>query len=89
MGFGGRGGGEGSSRPDEGGSEGKKVKLSADDVLRIVAQHRKQVLNNPHWKKEDPATAGQALQGATQGAQSHQGAQVRDGPWSHRVVRGG
>ena len=52
MGFGGRGGGEGSSRPDEGGSkEKKKVKLSADDVLRIVAQHRKQVSNNPNWKK--------------------------------------
>ena len=52
MGLGGRGGGEGSSRPDEGGSkEKKKVKLSADDVLRIVAQHRKQVSNNPNWKK--------------------------------------
>ena len=52
MGHGGRGGGEGSSRPDEGGSkEKKKVKLSADDVLRIVAQHRKQVSNNPNWKK--------------------------------------
>jgi len=51
MGFGGRGGGEGSSRPDEGGSKGKKAKLSADDIHRIVAQHRKQVTNNPNWKK--------------------------------------
>ena len=53
MGFGGRGGrGEASRSDDEGGSkERKKVKLSADDVLRIVAQHRKQVSNNPNWKK--------------------------------------
>jgi len=52
MGFGGgRGGGEGSSRPDEGGSKGKKAKLSADDIHRIVALHRKQVTNNPNWKK--------------------------------------
>lgn len=51
MGFGGRGGGEGSSRPDEGGSKGKKNKLSADDILRIVAQHRKQVAMNPNPKK--------------------------------------
>ena len=55
MGFGGRGGrGEASESrsDDEGGSkERKKVKLSADDVLRIVAQHRKQVSNNPNWKK--------------------------------------
>ena len=53
MGFGGRGGrGEASRSDDEGGSkEKKKVKLSADDVLRIVAQHRKQVSNNPNWKK--------------------------------------
>ena len=57
MGFGGRGGrGEASRSDDEGGSkEKKKVKLSADDVLRIVAQHRKQVTvtvsNNPNWKK--------------------------------------
>ena len=43
---------EEGARPDEGGSkEKKKVKLSADDVLRIVAQHRKQVSNNPNWKK--------------------------------------
>ncbi len=51
MGFGGRGGGEGSSRPDEGGSKGKKARLSADDIHRIVAQHRKQVMHNPNWKK--------------------------------------
>ena len=53
MGFGGLGGrGEASRSDDEGGSkERKKVKLSADDVLRIVAQHRKQVSNNPNWKK--------------------------------------
>ena len=53
MGLGGRGGrGEASRSDDEGGSkERKKVKLSADDVLRIVAQHRKQVSNNPNWKK--------------------------------------
>jgi hypothetical protein len=52
MGFGGgRGGGEGSSRPDEGGSKGKKAKLSADDIHRIIALHRKQVTNNPNWKK--------------------------------------
>ena len=53
MGLGGGGGrGEASRSDDEGGSkERKKVKLSADDVLRIVAQHRKQVSNNPNWKK--------------------------------------
>ena len=53
MGHAGRGGrGEASRSDDEGGSkERKKVKLSADDVLRIVAQHRKQVSNNPNWKK--------------------------------------
>jgi hypothetical protein len=51
MGFGGRRGGEESSRPDEGGSKGKKAQLSADDIHRIVAQHRKHVMNNPNWKK--------------------------------------
>jgi hypothetical protein len=33
------------------GVKGKKAKLSADDTHRIVAQHRKQVTNNPNWKK--------------------------------------